>query len=187
MERHSPWAEGVSGCLDIQRIETVNTKSEASPVAEAVRNLPAVQGTQETRVPWVRKIPWRRKWHSIQYSFLENPFDREAWWAIVHGVTTTGHTHTHANTKYSFSLKQTSPWISAAHQGISKCPRCARYPAQVSRDTDGQSLLSCSPLLPEQTLFSLLKIYAPNAYSNIPIDLPLASHYQDLFIPSVPH
>ena len=121
--------------------------------------------------PWVRKIPWRRKWHSIQYSFLENPIDREAWWAIVRGVTknqdTTEHAHTHANTKYSFSLKQTSPWISAVHQGISERLRCARYPAQVSTDTDGQSLLSCLPLLPEQTLSSLLKIYAPNAYSNI--------------------
>ena len=23
----------------------------------------------------------------LQYSFLENPMDRGAWWAIVHGVT----------------------------------------------------------------------------------------------------
>ena len=23
----------------------------------------------------------------LQYSYLENPMDREAWWAIVHGVT----------------------------------------------------------------------------------------------------
>ena len=23
----------------------------------------------------------------LQYSFLENPMDREAWWATVHGVT----------------------------------------------------------------------------------------------------
>ena len=84
--------------------------------------------------PWVRKIPWRRKWQStpallpgkshgqrrlvdyspwgrkesdtterlhfhfslscigegngnpLQYSCLENPMDRGAWWATVHGV-----------------------------------------------------------------------------------------------------
>ena len=35
--------------------------------------------------PWVEKIPWRRKWH-LQYSCLENPMDRGAWWATVHGV-----------------------------------------------------------------------------------------------------
>ena len=35
---------------------------------------------------WVRKIPWRRAWHPLQYSCLENPVDREAWWATGHGV-----------------------------------------------------------------------------------------------------
>ena len=35
--------------------------------------------------PWVRKIPWRRAWHPLQYSCLVNPIDRGAWW--VHGVT----------------------------------------------------------------------------------------------------
>ena len=28
--------------------------------------------------PRVRKIPWRRKWQ-LQYSYLENPIDREAY------------------------------------------------------------------------------------------------------------
>ena len=37
--------------------------------------------------PWVRKIPWRRKWQPTQYSCLRNPRDRGAWWATVHGVT----------------------------------------------------------------------------------------------------
>ena len=32
--------------------------------------------------PWIRKIPWRRKWPSC----LENPMDRGAWRATVHGV-----------------------------------------------------------------------------------------------------
>ena len=26
--------------------------------------------------PWVRKIPWKRKWQPLQYSCLENPLDR---------------------------------------------------------------------------------------------------------------
>ena len=44
--------------------------------------------------PWVRKIPWRRKWQHnplywkwIMYSCLENSMDTGAWQATVHGVT----------------------------------------------------------------------------------------------------
>ena len=42
--------------------------------------------------PWVGKILWRRSSgggndNPFQYSCLENPLDRGAWWAIVHGVT----------------------------------------------------------------------------------------------------
>ena len=37
--------------------------------------------------PWVRKTPWGRKGHPLQYSCLENPMDRGAWWAPVHRVT----------------------------------------------------------------------------------------------------
>ena len=29
--------------------------------------------------PWVRKIPWRRKWQPFQYLCLENPMDRGVW------------------------------------------------------------------------------------------------------------
>ena len=47
-----------------------------------VKNPPAKQEM------WVRflvlKIPWRRD--SLQYSCLENPMDRGAWQATVHGV-----------------------------------------------------------------------------------------------------
>ena len=33
------------------------------------------------------KMPWRRHGNPLQYSCLENPMDRGAWWATVHGVT----------------------------------------------------------------------------------------------------
>ena len=36
--------------------------------------------------PWVGKIPWRRKWQSTPVYCLENPMDRGAWKATVHGV-----------------------------------------------------------------------------------------------------
>ena len=37
--------------------------------------------------PWVRKIPWSRKWQPTSVLFLENAMDRGAWRAIVNGVT----------------------------------------------------------------------------------------------------
>ena len=36
--------------------------------------------------PWVRKIPGGGHGNPLQCSFLENPMDREAWGATVHGV-----------------------------------------------------------------------------------------------------
>ena len=37
--------------------------------------------------PWVGKIPWRRNGNPLQHSCLENPMDRGARRATVHGVT----------------------------------------------------------------------------------------------------
>ena len=34
--------------------------------------------------PWVRKIPWRRKWQPTPAFFLGNPMDRGTWWATEH-------------------------------------------------------------------------------------------------------
>ena len=37
--------------------------------------------------PWVRKIPWRRKWQPTPLFLLESPMDRGAWQATVLRVT----------------------------------------------------------------------------------------------------
>ena len=47
-----------------------------------------MQEMQETQVhSWVRTILWSRKWQSIQVFLPENPMDRGAWQATVHGVS----------------------------------------------------------------------------------------------------
>ena len=53
-----------------------------------VKNLPALQ---ETEVTWVRSLGWEDlletgHGNALQYSALENPMDRGAWWAAVYGV-----------------------------------------------------------------------------------------------------
>ena len=37
--------------------------------------------------PWIGKTPGRGYGNPLLYSCLENPIDRGAWWATVHGVT----------------------------------------------------------------------------------------------------
>ena len=66
--------------------------ARASLVAQSVKNLPARQET------WVRllglgRVPEERNGNPLQYSCLENPMDREARQATVHGVTRVGHDH----------------------------------------------------------------------------------------------
>ena len=58
----------------------------ASLVAQMVKNLPAMQ--ERSRLdPWVRKIPWRRKWQPTPL-FLPGEFHGErSLVATVHGVT----------------------------------------------------------------------------------------------------
>ena len=57
--------------------------SWASLVAHRVKNLPAVQ---ETWVQSLGREDHLENGNPLQYSCLENPMDRGAWWATVHGV-----------------------------------------------------------------------------------------------------
>ena len=40
---------------------------------------------------WVQSLGWEdpleKEDNLLQYSYLENPIDRGAWWANIHGVT----------------------------------------------------------------------------------------------------
>ena len=57
----------------------------ASLVAQMVKNLPAMQERPGFDA-WVGKIPGEVNGNLLQYSCLENPMDRGAWGATVHGV-----------------------------------------------------------------------------------------------------
>jgi len=57
------------------------------PGGAVVKSLPASAGDARHKFnPWVGKMPWRRAWGPTQYSCLENPMDRGAWLAAIHGV-----------------------------------------------------------------------------------------------------
>ena len=67
-------------------------------VAQTVKHLLQCRGPEFD--PWVGRSPGEGNGNPLQYSCLENPMDRGAWWATVHGVakeldTTERLKHTH--------------------------------------------------------------------------------------------
>ena len=70
-----------------------------------VKNMPAnAEDMRETGIPGSRRSPGEGHGNPLQYSCLENPMDRRAFRARVHGVTngwtlqiTHAHTHTHTH------------------------------------------------------------------------------------------
>ena len=50
-----------------------------------VKNLPANAGDMGSK-PGLGKSPRKGNGNPLQYSCLESPMNREAWWATVHGV-----------------------------------------------------------------------------------------------------
>ena len=49
------------------------------------KNLPANAGDVGS-IPGIRRSPGERNGNPLQCSYLRNPLDRGAWWAIVHAV-----------------------------------------------------------------------------------------------------
>ena len=70
--------------LSVITWEEVNTWS--FPSGSVVKTLPAKTGDAGS-IPGSRRSPREGKGNPLQYSCLENPMDRGAWRATVHGVT----------------------------------------------------------------------------------------------------
>ena len=62
--------------------------TRACQVVTVVKNQPANAGDIRDvgSIPGLGRSPRERNSNPLQYSCLENPIDRVAWWAIVHGV-----------------------------------------------------------------------------------------------------
>jgi len=58
------------------------------PGGAVVKNLPANAGDPRNAglIPGSGRSPGEGNGNPLQYSYLENSMDREAWWATVHGV-----------------------------------------------------------------------------------------------------
>ena len=73
---------------DWSDLEAVADVDRASRVALVVKNLPANAGDiRDTgSIPGLGRSPGEGNGYLLQYSCLENPMDRGAWWATVHRV-----------------------------------------------------------------------------------------------------
>ena len=73
--------------LSIQMAGTA-LKLGASQVVLVVKNPPAIAGDirDAGSIPGLGRFPGEGHGNLLQYSCLENPMDRGAWWATVHGV-----------------------------------------------------------------------------------------------------
>ena len=61
------------------------------PDGSVVKNLPANAGDigDAGSIPGSERSPGKANGNALQYPCLENPMDRGAWWATVHGLTKT--------------------------------------------------------------------------------------------------
>ena len=71
------------------------------PGGSMAKNLPASAGDTGS-VAGSGGSPGGGHGSPVQYSCLENPLDREAWWSTIHGVTRVGH---------DLAAKQPSPML----------------------------------------------------------------------------
>ena len=55
------------------------------------KNPPAMQVDPGCLIPGLGRSPGEGNGNPLQYSCLENPMDRGAWWATAHGVARVGH------------------------------------------------------------------------------------------------
>ena len=82
-------------------------------------------------IPGSRRSPEGGNGNPLQYSYLENPTDRGAWWATAHGVAesdlteATEHAHTHVHrvgdaiqTSHPLSSPSPPALILSQHQGL---------------------------------------------------------------------
>ena len=75
-------AESVKGICRVNRLGAVG----ASPVAQTGKKITCNTGNLGLIPGWGRP-PGGGHGNPLQYSCLESPMDREAWWATVHRVT----------------------------------------------------------------------------------------------------
>ena len=88
----------------------VFTQPLGLPDSSVVTNLPANAGDAGL-IPGLGRSPGVGNSNPLQYSCLENPMDRGAWWATVHRVTKSQTWLKRLSTHAHFNRKAINDWI----------------------------------------------------------------------------
>ena len=101
------------------------------PGLNTTTSLPACQAGDASLIPESGRSFWEWNGYPLQYSCLENPMDRGAWWATVHEVAESdvtewpsAHTHTHTHT-HTVAQAHTHPY--SASSNLPKLPFNCSY------------------------------------------------------------
>ena len=71
--------------------EVEQSKGHGAQVKKVNRYSENLQKISTGFDPWVRKIPWRRKWQPTPVFLSGKSHGQGAWWATVHGVSRVRH------------------------------------------------------------------------------------------------
>ena len=111
-----------------------------SLVAQTVKHLPTVQETQVQSLDQ-EDPPEEGNGSPLQYSCLENPMDRGAWWATVHGAAESDKTE-----QLHFTLSQGSPGPrpqTVCWQSVSNC--AAQQDVSREQGSEASSAFTATP------------------------------------------
>ena len=95
-------------------------------------------------IPGSRRSPGGGHGNPLQYSCLENPMDRGAWWATVHGVAESGNMtevtyHTRRPITRERSRRKAQQRICRSREDTEKGTLCLRCPASGLDQCQGES------------------------------------------------
>ena len=117
------------------------------PSGSVVKNLPPIAGDAEdvSLIPRSGRSSGEGNGNPLQHSHWENPMDRGAWWATVHGVSkepgATKHTHKHVNKRL---ISTHLPNVSMLTPGLQAHPHSSIPPPAGGKSTTCNYQVKCA-------------------------------------------
>ena len=132
------------------------------PGGPVEKNLPANAGDVENMdsIPGLGKLPGEGNGNPFWYSCLENPMDRGAWWAIVHGVARVRH---NLATEHTCMPAEYVMW----NAGLDDSQAGIKIPGRISATSDIQMIPTLMAKSKEELKRLLMKVKEESEKANL--------------------